>query len=438
MPISLERKIYWGFGLALFILVVVGVISYRSTAVLIEANRRVASTDQVITNVVGLLSHLNEAESAERGYTLTADPAHLAGYRTAASGTLQALDKLRELTAGNSEQQERLTRLAPLVQRRLGLLDASIGLQGARAGERPNPTSLIKEGSELMDQIRNALEEMEVQEGNLLRSRAIVLETDARRTRFIIALASSVAFLFVAASVLLIERDVTRRRLAERSLRQLSGRLLHLQDEERRRLARELHDSTAQSLVALSMNLNLIGESASVLRPTSLRALEESLALCDDCSAEIRTISYLLHPPLLDEMGLASALRWYGDGFTKRSRIRLDLEVSPALGRLPKDVETTVFRIIQESLTNIHRHSGSPSATIRLSRDSASVILEVEDKGKGMPAEILERSRAGVWLGVGLAGMHERVEQLGGHLEIDSDGHGTRIRATIPVAGGES
>ncbi len=433
VEVSLENKIYWGFGLALLIMIVVGVISYRSTAELIRANREVAASDQVMTQIDAVLSRLTEAESAERAYMLTGKETYLQSYRTASSSALQAVEALRQLTREDSGQRMGLDNLQPLIQRRLALLDESVGRYGSRTAQQKVSTTEIERGNLLMVRIRDALEEMQIQEGTILAARSRGLEGDARRTHFLIALAASIAFVLVATSGLLIQRDMTRRRKAERSLRRLSGRLLRLQDEERRRIARELHDSTAQGLVALLMNLNMVQESAPALSSTSRRALEESITLCRDCSAEIRTLSYLLHPPLLDEMGLASALRWFGDGFSQRSQIQLDLQISPTIGRLPKDIETALFRIVQESLTNIHRHSGSPTARIQLSREPTQVTLLVEDHGGGMPAAILQKSSEGGWLGVGLAGMRERVEQLGGRLEIRSDSRGTQINVAIPL-----
>lgn len=233
-------------------------------------------------------------------------------------------------------------------------------------------------------------------------------------------------------------RDITDRKQAEKSLRELSGRLLHLQDEERRRLARELHDATAQSLVALAMNLALVKESAAELNANSHKILCESVGLAQQCSQEIRTLSYLLHPPLLEELGLASTLRWYADGFAKRSGIELTLELPRDLTRLSMEVETTLFRIVQESLTNIHRHSGSPTAKIRVVQDATHLTMEVADEGAGMAPAILERARgSAAALGVGIAGMGERARQLGGRLEIDSCRAGTTIRAILPLPRGE-
>jgi signal transduction histidine kinase len=234
-------------------------------------------------------------------------------------------------------------------------------------------------------------------------------------------------------------QDITKRKQAEQLLKQLSARLLQLQDEERRRIARELHDSHAQSLAALAMNLAILNKSAKTLDPRARQALAESLALSEACVREIRTISYLLHPPFLDEAGLASALRWYVDGFSQRSGIQVQLDVPAELGRLSRGVETTLFRIVQECLSNIHRHSGSPTAHIRIAPDSTQITLEVWDNGHGMPPEMLNSAGEPVaGLGVGIAGMQERVCQLQGKMEIYSSRRGTRVKVALPLHGGKS
>jgi PAS domain S-box-containing protein len=232
--------------------------------------------------------------------------------------------------------------------------------------------------------------------------------------------------------------DITDCRRAEESLRRLSGRLMELEDEERRRIARELHDSIGQCLTAIKMNLDTLDHNVSKasLDLRTAKALSEALSLAEQCSSDTRTISYLLHPPLLDERGLASAIRWYADGFAQRSGIRLSMDLPSDDTRLPQPVETALFRIVQESLTNIHRHSGSTMAEIRLLTDAESVVLEVRDEGRGMPAASLRRCNgSGRMVGVGIAGMRERVRQFGGKLEILSDAQGTRVRATLPLGG---
>jgi PAS domain S-box-containing protein len=229
-------------------------------------------------------------------------------------------------------------------------------------------------------------------------------------------------------------RDITERKRAEENLRLLSGQLLHLQDQERRRIARELHDSAGQILAALGMHLALMECEQDKITPSAAKALKESLTLLQNLSRELRTISHLLHPPLLDEVGLTSALHSYLDGFTERSKIKVDLELPDDLGRLPQDLETSIFRVVQECLTNIHRHSESPVARIRIVRSENQLRVEVEDKGKGIPPEKRSAMDVGGTPGVGIRGMRERLRQLGGNLEINSNGEGTVVIARLPVA----
>jgi signal transduction histidine kinase len=214
----------------------------------------------------------------------------------------------------------------------------------------------------------------------------------------------------------------------------LAGRLMHAQDDERRRIAQLLHDTTAQDLVALKMRLAQLQRTANQLSETDRGALTESIALADQSITEIRTLSYLLHPRFLDEAGLLSALRWYAAGFAERSGIRVDLELPEDFERLPLDTETALFRIVQESLINIHRHAGSETAAIRLQRDAGMLVLEIEDRGRGIPDASLKDIRSGGrGAGVGIAGMRERMEELGGHLEISSTEHGTTVRTRLPL-----
>jgi PAS domain S-box-containing protein len=235
--------------------------------------------------------------------------------------------------------------------------------------------------------------------------------------------------------VLAVAVDITGRRKSERTLAQLSGRLLQLQDDERRRIARDLHDTTGQHFSALSIRLSNILASPAVLDPRLREGLRESMALADSCLRGIRTVSYLLHPPLLDELGLESALRSYAEGYAERTGIRVDVVLPSAMQRLPQEVETTLFRIVQEGLSNIHRHSGSQTAFIRLQSSLDSVDLEVVDHGRGLPPGTLEYDVSSASrIGVGIAGMRERARQLGGRLAIASGETGTTLHIVLPIA----
>jgi signal transduction histidine kinase len=219
---------------------------------------------------------------------------------------------------------------------------------------------------------------------------------------------------------------------ATENYRELSVQVLRLQDEERRRIARELHDGVGQILAALGMNIAQVRHESDKLSNEAARAISENAFMVDELSREIRTMSHLLHPPMLDEIGLSSALRWYVDGFSERSKVKVNLDLSEELGRLPNEMELTIFRMIQECLTNVHRHSGSTSATIRLSQENDQVTVEVQDQGKGIPpdkqADLISSDRAGV----GFRGMRERLRKLNGTLEVQSDAKGTTVIARVP------
>ena len=230
-----------------------------------------------------------------------------------------------------------------------------------------------------------------------------------------------------------VTRDLTERKNSEEQMRELSGRLLKMQDEERRRVGRELHDTIGQYLVTAKMSLDGLG-SEKRFDKQQTKDLAESVQLIDRCIREIRTLSYLLYPPMLEETGLSTAIRWHLEGFSKRSDVQTTCEIPDDARRLPPDVELALFRIFQESLTNVHRHSGSKTAHVRLVIEQHKVLIEIKDQGQGIPSHELEsKSDSLATLGVGIRGMRERVRQLGGKLEILSSIEGTTVRASIPL-----
>src|ERR1700688_2333934 len=221
--------------------------------------------------------------------------------------------------------------------------------------------------------------------------------------------------------------------MANVSLRELTGRLQQIRDEERRQIARDLHDSARQLLAALSLNIAVIQAQSHKLDSAGTGAVSENAVLVEQISREIRIISHLLHPPLLDVAGLASALRWYVDGFSERSKIKVELDIPDEVLQLSDEMEIAIFRMIQECLTNVHRHSGGAAAAIRVHEEDQCVRIEVQDTGKGIPLEKqLELSSSGR-TGVGFRGMRERLRQLGGRLEIRSGNSGTVVTANLPL-----
>ncbi len=222
--------------------------------------------------------------------------------------------------------------------------------------------------------------------------------------------------------------EVRKREDAETSLRTLTSQLMLIRDEERRRVAHELHESAAQLLATLAMNLSVLGETT---RPGDVREsklINESATLVQSLLGEVRQLSHLLHPPTLDEMGLLSAVQWYAEQFAKRTNINVTLEIPGDFGRLSRDKEIAVFRVVQEALANVQQHSGSPTATVRISKSSDHVCVQVSDLGKGMSTESsVSRS------GVGINGMRERLRQLGGMLSVRSNDRGTLVTADLPM-----
>ncbi len=219
-------------------------------------------------------------------------------------------------------------------------------------------------------------------------------------------------------------------------LQKLSQQLMKVQDEERRKLARDLHDSAGQTLAALKISAAFLQKNCKA-EPAMLAIVSEITQLADQALEEIRTMSYLLHPPLLDEVGFACAAEWLIEGFGKRSGIEVKAEIEKLHERLPREIELTLFRVLQESLTNVHRHSGASTASIRFYNEAETVVLEIRDFGCGISAErLVNIGGTGAQSGVGLSGMRERLNELHGQFDIEAVGIGTTVRATIPRSAG--
>jgi PAS domain S-box-containing protein len=235
-------------------------------------------------------------------------------------------------------------------------------------------------------------------------------------------------------------RNVTQRKEAERriqemnrALRELTGRLMRLQDEAQRRLARELHDSTGQNLVAIAMNLSSLERQLGPADERARQLVEKTMLLTEQCVHEVRSVSHLLHPPLLDEFGLSFALRSYIQGFSERTGIQVDIQAPDDSRRLPEEIETTLFRIVQEGLANIHRHSGAPRAWLEIELMPERIRLRLADNGRGIARGTMDGLASR--LGVGILGMRERAQQLGGHVEISSSSQGTTVAVELPCDG---
>ncbi|HEX5425602.1 MAG TPA: ATP-binding protein [Candidatus Acidoferrales bacterium] len=428
------RTLWLIFSCAVVVLVVIAVTADFVTERYASTEDWVAHTMQVSTWFIRLRSDLASAEAARLAFVSSRDPVELPLFNQSSNQIPIDLSTLHRLNADNRPQQERVERLRPMIEERLGLLTESINLAKKNAaGEEVQQQKLTMSGAGLTKQMQAILDQAQAEEELLLHQRESISDKTYRSERIVLGGAFLLTVFILAATFWTLLMELKERRQAESIVRRLSGRLLKIQDEERRRIARELHDSLGQLLSSLKMNLDHM-----LSHPATAQGelMEASIDLAQQSIAETRTLSYLLHPPLLDEFGFASAAKWYIDGFVKRSKIDVKIEITKSFERMPDEIEVALFRILQESLTNIHRHSGSSTAEIAADQTSTRVILRIVDHGKGIPTELLEkfrRTRGGV--GVGLAGMRERIEELGGKLDIRSEEHRTVLDVTIPLSG---
>lgn len=428
------RTLWLIFSCAVIILVLIAVAADFLTARYASSEDWVSHTMQVSTWLIRLRSDLSSAEAARLAFVSSRDPVELPLFDESSRRVPIDLSMLHQLTSDNSAQQQRIDAVRPLIEQRLGLLTESISLAKKNAaGEQVEQQKLTMSGAGLTKQLQSILDNAQNEEALLLHQREVISNTTYRWERGVLAVAFTLTVFILAATFWTLLMELKERRQAESIVRNLSGRLLKIQDDERRRIARELHDSLGQMLTSLKMNLDhMVSHPANGDMQHEL--LETCVSLAQQGIDETRTLSYLLHPPLLDEFGFASAAKWYIDGFVKRSKIDVAFDIATNFERMPEEIEIALFRILQESLTNIHRHSGSSTAEIVAERTPSQVVLRIIDHGKGISPELLakfRRTRGGV--GVGLAGMRERVEELGGQLEIRSGEQLTALEVAIPV-----
>jgi len=416
------------------LLLVSGVITYVAISRLLAAQQGVTHTHEAQAALANVNIVLGRARRAQLEYIDSGGvPDLLRDYESTVGQIPGTVRRVRELTADNPAQQANCTRLENLIEHRISFEASSVELTKSGQSDLQKQSDLTHQIVALSAEIDSLLQQMDSVEQHLLNLRTSDSARLRHATLTILATAFALALALLLIHYRLLSAESRARQQAEAGLRDLSGRLLKMQDDERRRIARELHDSAGQILAALSMKLTPLATEAGTPGPHSVKVIEESLGLVSELTMEVRTISLLLHPPLLDEVGLSSALRLYLDGFAERSKIKVDLNIPDDFGRLSQELETAIFRIVQESVTNIHRHSQSAVARIRISRAGRDVRLEVEDKGKGIPLEKRSEMESTGIAGVGIRGMRERIRQLGGTLEINSDGRGTLILARLPT-----
>jgi signal transduction histidine kinase len=353
-----------------------------------------------------------------------------------------AVASVFKLVQDNPEQTERAKKLRKLIGDQSSQLLACVDSPGCSAAAFAEDE--LKEVQVREGQIRTLVTAMDKEEKGLIQERIETWNAFFWRNLIIIGVALLIALLLVVYSFRQLNAEVAARKELERvaqenteSFRALSARILELQDIERRKIARELHDSVGQYLAGLKMNLSQLSSSKISLRANA-EWLPDTIEMTDRAIGEIRTISHLLHPPLLDELGFESTAKWYVEEFAKRSGTKVKLEIGGIAERLPRGIELALFRALQEALTNVHRHAAASFVNVVVTCADGKVFLEVSDNGKGIPSRILNQFRAGGAAGIGLAGMRERLGELRGTLEVESSPAGTKVKATLPTTQCES
>lgn len=426
---SSAGKINAALAAAIIFLVLSSLAAYFAFGRLKQSQQWVQHTRDVEGALDNLSVTVSRAGRLRSEYVDSGNASVLGRQADAIVQVRNALAAIQRLTVDNVEEASNSVRLTEVAEERISLMDRAMDLKrtgGSTLEEQAAINRLILSNADSMDRL---LRSMHAEEQDLL------AERQKRESAMFSLIAGILATsLFFALVLFLIHHQlltdqVAERMRAETAQRALSARLLTLQDEERRRFARELHDSVGQHLSALKMAVAMLQA-----KLPNDRLVQDCLKLLDDSIMETRTISHLLHPPLLDEAGLNSAMRWFVEGFAQRSGIEVTMNIQESAVRLSDSIELVLFRVLQESLTNVHRHSGAKRADVSLSTSGGSVIFKVKDYGRGLPSSVVENLREdGTGGGVGLAGMMERIREIGGSLVVNSDASGTEVVAEVPV-----
>lgn len=425
---------------ALVMLVVTGVLAYFTEAGVASSRDWVVHTYGVASTLENLQLTLADERASAMGYLLTRNDIEMTQYREGVQRIPRILATLRTQVKDNAQELQQTDRLEGLLQQHQAELDGFFAIE--QRGNLPETTqsAALTSISLAHDEVRALIEEMQEHEQALLKARLRRWDMLFRRNLVALTLMFAAAILLLFYNFRFFLGEIARRNIAERlerenieSYRALSARIIGLQDFERRKIARELHDSVGQYLAGLKLSLGRLATKLREAAPGTRDLVSETLDLAERAVGEVRTISHLLHPPLLDELGLSSAVRWYAEGFAKRSGTQVHLELAELADRLPREIELALFRVLQEALTNVHRHARATVAEVTIACTETEVTLTVKDNGRGIPREVLARFHSGLAGGIGLAGMKERLNELGGSLTVQSSAAGTTVAAIVPV-----
>jgi signal transduction histidine kinase len=399
----------------------------------------VVHTYETREEIHALHATLNGVRSAALLAMLTQGPEQIAQFNTQVTQLGRITAQLKSMTTDNPDQQDRLAALTMPIEKQVAVLKELVNRPELFPPASPELANALASESALETQDEDIIDKFEAQESVLLQMRLGRWNVLYGRSLVALAALFATAIFLVIYNFRLVISELNWRREREEldrqnleSYRALSARILELQDNERRRIARDLHDSIGQFLSGMKLNLGQLRRKTSA-SPEAPALLTDTLDLADRAIGEVRTLSHLLHPPLLDELGFESAARWYLEGFAKRSGIKVVITIAGLEERLPREVELALFRVLQESLTNVHRHAQASEVLIDVNCSEDRVVLVVTDNGRGIPPEVLRSFRDGLAGGIGLAGMRERLAELSGILDVDSSAQGTTVRATLPT-----
>lgn len=418
------------FSLALLLLISSGIATSFSIVGLVNSTKWVAHTYDVKQSISKIESVFALAGRTRARFVASGDASAREQYNSAITLLQSELQDAERDISDNPVQRENVARLQLLINKRIEVFTSSINTYTSGKTDPDEQLLFNAQSLQLADDSNQVMSAMQDEEDRLLVERLRVSDRLFKVTVAVLSAMFLSSLILIVVHYRMLTAEGAKREESEENARRVSAQLLRVQDHERRRFSRELHDGLGQTLAVVKWTLSSLLE-----KHPDDSSIAECVKSVDEAILGTRTISHLLHPPLLDEAGFESAARWFVEGFSQRSGIPVSLTIQDA-GRLPRSVELALFRVLQESLTNIHKHSKSPRAEVSLRPDRANVILRVKDFGDGVPEETLENFvHSGTRVGVGLAGMRERIREQGGQFRIDSNGAGTTIEVSLPRAG---
>jgi len=425
---SPRKKAQIAFASAVTLLALSGVAAYVSIVRLLESEELVIHTLRIQSALGDFTNAIARVGRVATAYVATGKEEILEDFQPYLDEVPPTMEHLRDLTRDNPSQQALCERLQKATEQRMLLFQRSIELKKKYPNDETAQVRIRQQTAPFSSITTETTAQMREAEDALLDVQQKASAHRLKLTILILGFTFVIALALFSINYRLLSTELKARERAEHASRALSAHLMRLQDEERRKFSRELHDSLGQYLAGLKMSFSMLASN----HADDSRYFE-CMQLLEQCIAETRTISHLLHPPMLDVAGLAITAKWFVEGFSQRSGIEVKTDLAETPGRLPANVELVLFRVLQESLTNIHRHSKSTRAEVALKLVVGNAVLSIRDFGSGVPPEVLERFHTDDASGVGLAGMRERVRELAGQFEIGSDSSGTTVRVSIPL-----